>query len=190
MRPRGAPKTLGRETWYNATMTSLAGEAKKVLEKVPLPEDSALSTLQKAAARLYGAGFTRQEVARAMVDHLAPVSRHPDKDLRTRRQRARARLKAWEHKQEFRDFVWDEAMVETDVASGAILKGLRQAAERGRVDAAKLALEVTGRHRTREDQVSATQVNVVFGTDIPRPEVPHPLGPKDPKFLEAQKRVR
>jgi len=59
-------------------------------------------------------------------------------------------------------------MVAADMRTPNIMAGVVRKAEEGRVDAAKLALSITGRY-TEQGDVQATQVNIVFGADIPRP---------------------
>ena len=60
-------------------------------------------------------------------------------------------------------------MINADMRTPNIMAGVVRKAEEGRVDAAKLALSITGRY-TEQGDVQATQVNIVFGADIPRPE--------------------
>jgi len=48
-----------------------------------------------------------------------------------------------------------------------ILTGIAKKAQRGRVDAARLALELTGRHNPKGEQ-APTQVAIIF-QGIPRP---------------------
>lgn len=74
---------------------------------------------------------------------------------------ARRRLKDWEASKEFRDLIWQFGLIQTDLRTGDILHGLVNKAVRGRVDAAKLALELTGRYTPKGEQ-QPTQVAVVF----------------------------
>jgi len=62
-------------------------------------------------------------------------------------------------------------MIAADMRTPQIMAGVVQKATEGRVDAAKLALSITGRY-TEQGDVQATQVNIVFGADIPRPNRP------------------
>ena len=125
------------------------------------------SELEKHVAQLYGRGFQRKQIAQALVEYLIP-----DKylDNRPRRlQAARRKLLGWERSKHFRDLMYEHSVVALDLQVPQILRGVAGAARRGRVDAAKLALEVTGRHTSRENtQVTAVQVNIANG--IPRPE--------------------
>jgi hypothetical protein len=119
------------------------------------------------AARLYGRGYKRAAIARALLEHLVP----PNTKARTEEQKlsqAYQKLRRWERAQEFRDLVFQHAVVQLDMETPAILVGLSKRAKRGRVDAARLALEITGRH-TKEDQSSVTNVTINLA-NVPRPE--------------------
>jgi hypothetical protein len=82
---------------------------------------------------------------------------------------ATIRLRQLEGRKWFRDLLWERAMIAADMRTPNIMAGVVRKAEEGRVDAAKLALSITGRY-TEQGDVQATQVNIVFGADIPRPE--------------------
>ena len=114
---------------------------------------------------MYGMGFPRARIARIMVDLLVPNG--VDRPLEQRLSQARGKLKRWEMNQPFRDLVYRHAVVELDMSTPAILKGIGRKARRGRVDAARLALELTGRHAPKGEQAPTT-VQVVFA-GIPRP---------------------
>jgi hypothetical protein len=81
---------------------------------------------------------------------------------------ATRKLRNLEGRKWFRDLLWDRAMQKLDLSTPQILDGLTRKATEGRVDAAKLALSITGRY-TEQGDVQATQVNIVFGANIPRP---------------------
>ena len=130
---------------------------------LPEPLDDR-EVLMRHCAKLYGQGLNRSQIARAMVKHLATNTERPREQ---QLQQVRAKLKRWEAKQEFRDMVWDLAVIELDMSTPAILRGIARSAKRGRVDAAKLALEVTGRHVTKGENV-APNIVIAFN-DIPRP---------------------
>lgn len=119
------------------------------------------------AARLYGRGFRRNQIAKALMDHLYPV----DGIARTDEQKlshCNKKLRRWEYQQEFRDLVYKYAIVDLDMDTPAILVGLGRRAKRGRVDAARLALELTGRHSKDAD---AGPVNVTVNlANVARPE--------------------
>ena len=131
--------------------------------------------IQEACAKLYGQGYPRGKVARILVDHLVPNGKH--RPLEQRLSQARAKLRRWERTQSFRDLVYSLAVVELDMSTPIILKGVASKAKRGRVDAARLALEITGRHNPKGEQ-APTQVAVVF-QGIPRPS-------PDPRAMPRQ----
>jgi hypothetical protein len=88
--------------------------------------------------------------------------------LEQRLSQARTKLRGWENSPDFRDLVWKHGLVKLDLATPQILKGVERKAKQGRVDAARLALEVTGRHNPKGD-ASPTTVVIAFD-GIPRPE--------------------
>jgi hypothetical protein len=120
--------------------------------------------IETAILDLYLQGLTRRKVARLLVDHLARPQQDPKRQLRL----ATRRLKNMERARWFRDALWERAMIAADLRTPQILKGVVRKAEEGKVDAAKLALSITGRH-TEQGDVQATQVNIVFGGDLARP---------------------
>jgi hypothetical protein len=124
-----------------------------------------LTSRQVVAAKLYGRGKTTQEVVDVMLDHLAPKG--PPRQHR--RHMARRRLLKWQRNQDFRDLVWEVAVAELDGQVPQILQGVARKARAGRVDAARLSLEVTGRHNPK-GEAQPTQVAVVFN-GMPRPVV-------------------
>lgn len=126
--------------------------------------------VREAAAKLYGQGYERKHVARIMVDHLVPNKYFDDGTEKPEEQRlsqARSRLRTWERDPKFRDLIWNLAVVKLDLQTPEILGGIAKKAKRGRVDAARLALEVTGRHNPKGD-VQPTQIALVVN-GIPRP---------------------
>ena len=117
------------------------------------------------AAELYGLGYSRKQIAPVLVKQLyADKESGPDAKLAA----AKARLRHWEQKQWFRDLVWDRAVVELDMSTPQILRGVLKKAKRGRVDAAKLALGITGRYKEKDDSVPAA-VTINLNT-VPRPK--------------------
>lgn len=147
----------------------MAGRAeprrKSELTVAALPEPlDEREVLMRHCAKLYGQGLNRNQIARAMWKHLATNTERPKEQQISQ---VRAKLKRWEAKQEFRDMVWDLAVIDLDMSTPAILRGIARSAKRGRVDAAKLALEVTGRHVPKGDNV-APNITIAFG-NVPRP---------------------
>lgn len=121
----------------------------------------------ETTARLYGRGFKRSQIARALVDHLYPQ----DGMARTEEQKLASvnrKLRRWEYSQQFRDLVYKYAVVDLDMETPAILAGLGRRAKRGRVDAARLALELTGRH-TKDQENGPVNVTVNLA-NVARPD--------------------
>jgi len=131
----------------------LETETGSLTTEVPLEE------VKLAAAQLLAAGFDVKKVATSLSRYLNPNGN--DRSAYTK-------LRRWMRKdQAFRDLIYEQAVVRLDLAAPSILTGVKNAAIRGRVDAARLALEITGRH-TR-DEAPITQVQVVLN-NIPRPD--------------------
>jgi hypothetical protein len=128
------------------------------------------SEVQQAAANLYGRGYTRKQITQILFEHLAPAKRpgRRDRTLEERQSLARNKLRRWERSPKFRDLVYNQAVVELDMNTPQILAGVAQKAKRGRVDAARLALEVTGRHNPK-GQEKPTEIYVQIA-NIPRPD--------------------
>lgn len=141
---------------------------KSELERHPKDKNETEYTLtvKAHAARLYGTGMKRSQVAKIMVDYLVPAASR-DKPLEQKMATARAKLRRWENTQAFRDMVYQTAVVELDMSTPEILRGLSRKAKKGHVQATRLALEVTGRHNPKGD-AAPTSVVVQF-TGMPRP---------------------
>lgn len=142
---------------------SPGGTGESVLVEVPKDD------VQLAAAKLYGQGLRRRQIVLILVDLLAPVRREGKRD-RTREEQeslARSKLRRWEQSDSFRDLVYKHAIVKADMEIPGILKGMSKKA-RGRVDAARLILEVTGRHNPK-GETQAPNITVQIA-NIPRPE--------------------
>jgi hypothetical protein len=126
--------------------------------------------VQLAAARLYGLGYKRSQITRILLDHLAPKERPNGQRDRTKEEqevRARNKLRTWERSDKFRDLLYKHAVVALDLETPEILQSVARQAKRGKIDAAKFALEVTGRHNPRGDQAPPEiTVNIA---NIPRP---------------------
>jgi len=118
------------------------------------------------AIRLYSVGYPRREVAKAVAEELYG---HTTWTREKKVRRARIRMRQWESNQWFRDMVYEAAVVELDMTTPAILRGVAAKAKRGRVDAAKLALSLVGRYSDKETaQPAAVTINLV---GVPRPNV-------------------
>lgn len=146
---------------------NLAVRSKRPRQEVLPAPSASISTVQpvdevrRAAAELLAAGFSAKQVARALVNHLSPVGNETS---------AYSKLRRWMRKdREFRDLIFEQAVIKLDLSTPAILDGVAKKAKRGRVDAARFALEVTGRH-TPNAQPVVTNVTVQVA-NIPRPQV-------------------
>lgn len=126
-----------------------------------------LDEVAQIAARLYGQGASRGQIAKAMVDHICPVQEGRKNQREYRVRKARSTLAKWEMTQSFRDMVYDNAVVKLDMSTPAILAGVTKAAKKGKVDAARLALELAGRHSSK-GEMGDTHVEIKIA-NIPRP---------------------
>ena len=76
-------------------------------------------------------------------------------------------MRAWKNQTKFRDVIYEAALQKLDLELPAVLEGMSKKA-RTRVDAARLVLEVTGRHNPRGD---AQPPNITVQiANLPRPE--------------------
>lgn len=121
-----------------------------------------LEALKVEVAKLYGRGLGRAQIAKAMAHQISPFAA-PYR----REKQARNILRVWEQHPEFRDLIYAHATTVLDLDAPKILQGISRAAQRGRVDAARLALEVTGRHTSQEAVVTNVTVQIA---EIPRPQ--------------------
>jgi hypothetical protein len=123
-----------------------------------------INGLEYVAVRMYAAGKRRLKVAEVLGPRF-----FPELEPLEARKRMVKRLRRWEETQWFRDWVWNYSMVESEMEIPTILRGVRSRAKRGRVDAARLVLEVTGRHNPRGEQSAPAVVQITFGGSVPRP---------------------
>lgn len=124
--------------------------------------------VREAAARLYGRGYDRKQIATILGPHLVHDKNTKFKTKEQRRNRALTKLRTWERQQSFRDMVYANAIVELDMDTPNIIRAVGKRAKRGRTDAARFALELTGRHNPKEKAV-AGPVNVIIA-NVPRPD--------------------
>lgn len=122
--------------------------------------------IETAVVSLYARGMSRKQVASALVDRLGGRSTSYTRVDRVRI--AIRKLKRLEKQQWFRDKLWEMAMIETDLGMVEVMKGITHEAKRGRVEAAKLVLDVTGRHTQSGDRAPAN-IQIHFN-QLPRPE--------------------
>jgi hypothetical protein len=154
-------------------MEEFQGETAKLTDR-PTRE-----RVREVAAKLYGQGFERKHIAKMMLDHLVPNHYFEDGTPKPEDQRlsqARARLRSWEQDKKFRDLIWKLSVVKLDLQTPEILGGISKKAKKGRVDAAKLALEITGRYTPHGDTVPTEIHLVVEGMPRPKREVLPELG--------------
>jgi hypothetical protein len=144
---------------------NLVAQAKRLSPQVFADENGVLATkipleeIRLQAAKLLAAGFAPKAVAEAMKDYLSPTGNERS---------AYHKLNRWRYRdKKFRDLIYEQAVLKLDLNSPDMLDGIHRSARRGRVDAARFALELTGRHVKEEQQV--TQVNVVLN-NIARPQ--------------------
>ena len=123
-----------------------------------------VSVRQVQVIQLLAHGYTIPEVARKMDHILVPHELNREKRLK----KARQRIRIWMATQKMRDLLWEETMIGLDLDSPKIVRGISRKAQAGRVDAARLALEMNGRHAPQAE-VQPAQINIAFG-DIPRPQ--------------------
>jgi hypothetical protein len=84
------------------------------------------------------------------------------------RQRAARRwTRNWVRDEVFRAALYEWALMQVDLATPQILVGITNKAIAGRVDAARLVLELTGRHAPNSE-VQPAQIQIVMG-QVPRP---------------------
>lgn len=120
--------------------------------------DLAHDELRRHCARLLAQGFSAKQVGTALASRLNPNANERS---------AVVKLKRWMRRDaSFRDLIFSEAVTALDLKTPLILGGIAKSAIAGRVDAAKLALEVTGRHTSHEAPV--TNVAIVLN-NVRRP---------------------
>lgn len=146
----------------------------------PTNSRSQITSVQLRAARMVARGMPIRVVAQKLADWIVPGEGNREQQLK----KSRARLRRWGRTQAFRDAVWEEAVHRLDLRTGEILEGVARKAAAGRVDAARLGLEVTGRHSPHTEIQPAT-VNVVFG-DVPRPQSPKQIEDAEVIDMDAE----
>ena len=134
------------------------------------PEE--FTVIQFLVVQGYASGASVGAIARKYANHLVP--HEPNEEMRLKK--ARTKIRKWIRTQKFRDAIWAQSVVELDLESPAILKGITRKARAGRVDAARLAFELNGRH-SPHTEVQPAAINITFGS------VPRPLPPVDPEEI-------
>jgi hypothetical protein len=170
-----AKKRALQRTKAVLTVPAKRGKPKKTeLEQTVVSELSSkrneITPLQLLVAQWYARGWRSARIARKLQHHL--VLHEPDDELRLKK--ARQRIRAWLSTAKMRDAVYAEAQILLDLESPAIMRGVARKAKAGRVDAARLAFELNGRHSPHTD-VQPAAINIVFA-GVPRPGVNRPQG--------------
>lgn len=122
--------------------------------------------IRLAIAKLYLKGMTRNQIAHKACRWLVN-ERMRERPIDQQVKRARQKLARWEQSEEFRNLIYGLAITGLDLRTPAIINGIASKAEAGRVDAARLALELTGRHNPKGDNQPTAVVIQVNG--VPRP---------------------
>jgi hypothetical protein len=149
-------------------MTTMAVPAKMDQNGSPDVVEPEYDHVQLRVAELLGQNKSRFDVARILEHHLlTPLQR--TKNRKDRRRFALRKIRRWQKRKDFRDLVWQYSLERLDSRTPAILDGVANRATHGRVDAAKFALELSGRY-TPKGQDTPTQVAIVVN-GVPRPDV-------------------
>ena len=155
---------------------AMAVPAKRMKRKrVPLPPHISvvdkpsnnkveITPMQLLCARQYARGATLAQISHKYAHAIVP--HEADRSIQLKK--CRRRLRNWFSTEKMRNIIWSEAQVLLDLESPAILRGVARKARAGRIDAARLALELNGRHSPHTD-ITPAKVNIVFG-GIPRPQ--------------------
>jgi hypothetical protein len=154
------PVEVARKSAQKRELASM--EAVKIVKK-PSGHPRELTALQMAVLQSLARGENIPDTARRYQHQLSPHEMNRSKRL----QKARQRIRRWLGTQKYRDLLWEETMIGLDIDSPQIVRGIARKAKAGRVDAARLALELNGRHAPQAE-VTPAQINIQFG-NIPRP---------------------
>jgi hypothetical protein len=185
----------GRRNGHNQTPQAVSPEADEILRNLPerlnqpaYPETTRGHTwtpVQEAAAKLYAAGFRRNQISKALVDYLCPRRKKESGEtllLVDRLKRSRKKLRDWESEEWFRNRLFELVTIGVDMEIPGIMKGVVHQAKKGRVDAAKFSLEIANRYSPKES-ASGGNVTVQFG-NLPRPR--RHLGEVVPEIVEDE----
>lgn len=180
MDPRTRVSSKGYKILFMAARPNFP-EIKKP-EASPTDLQASRDEVREVAAKFYAAGFERMKIARIMIDHLVPNGK--DRPFEQRLSQARHKLTRWEREPKFRDLVWKHGLIKLDLSSGKIMEGLAKNAKKGKVDAARLAFELTGRHDPK-GEAAPPSVVIAIGNGIPRPIKNHADVPQlDPNNVD------
>lgn len=135
-----------------------------VVDKPASSRTDELTPVQDKAALLFAKGKTVPQIAKLLGDHIHPQVA----DRRLQLKKSRGTLRRWLMTNKMRDAVYEYGRTLLDLESTAIMRGISRKAKEGRVDAARLALELNGRHAPHTEEKPA-QIVLAFG-NVPRPE--------------------
>lgn len=124
-----------------------------------------LTPMQKRLVIWMASGKPASKFALKHAKEIVPKS---EGDLKKVQRKARARVRSWTRTELFRQALWDWSVADIDLATPEILKGIVSKAAAGRVDAARLALEISGRHAPNSD-VQPAAIQIVLN-NVPRPQ--------------------
>jgi hypothetical protein len=126
------------------------------------------TVLQDFVIRSLARGKPLDEVVELLRPQIFPHAR-TKREIWLANKALKKKIRAWESTQWFRDALYDASLAQLDLDVPEIFRGVARKAKKGRVDAARLALEVTGRHNPRGGDATPAIVNLNFGGAIPRP---------------------
>lgn len=126
---------------------------------------SKLTNLQKQLILWEATGREPSKFARKYAKQIVPKHQGDEEYLL---RKARARVRQWRRSEKYRQALYDWCVADVDLSMPDILKGVVGKAKAGRVDAARLALEITGRHAPNSE-VQPAAIQVVFN-NMPRPQ--------------------
>ena len=164
--PMKRPKQVEVATKRPKKRKPASGDLVRIVDK-PSVAKREVTALQMAVIQQLARGQIMADVARRF--QLLLVPHEPDRKKRLKK--ARIRIRTWLSTEKMRDLLWEETMVGLDIDSPQIVRGIARKAKAGRVDAARLAFELNGRH-TPQAEVTPAQINIQFG-NIPRPRRDH-----------------
>lgn len=171
-----------RQTQAQSVVPTKPGRPKKryhpeIVDQVT-PNPYQITPLQLLVAQWFARGVGPSQIARRMQHQLVPH----EADDKLRMKKAKKRVRTWLSTAKMRDAVYAEAQILLDLESPAIMRGVAKKAKAGRVDAARLAFELNGRHSPHTD-VQPASINIVFA-GVPRPSVNRPQL-DDPDLVDA-----
>ena len=143
-------------------------EAGVRIVNTPSAHPKELTPIQVIVGQGYACGVTIAKLTRLLQYQICP--QEPDDAKRIKK--VRLRIRKWLATQKMRDFIYAEAQMMLDLESPAIMRGVARKAKAGRVDAARLALELNGRH-SPHTEVQPAAINIVFA-GVPRPTQTRP----------------